>query len=241
MSLRKAGKLMKACQKSMIEAFHDEAENLERVLTTFTRAEWDLPTRCEPWTVRDLVGHLTVVLSWLPAMLTDSAPPRAEVSAADYYRPDDRFSPRTDGVRVALARAKAAAHSDPAVLVEDFAATWRLAHLLCSAEPAPRVVRTRHGDAMLLADFLLTRLVELCLHGLDLADALSRPPWPTPYAARAVEHLLLDGAARPLGWDRPAFLRKATGRLPLTPDETRALTDQGVTWLTLGRPRETRP
>ncbi|WP_269802683.1 maleylpyruvate isomerase N-terminal domain-containing protein [Actinocorallia populi] len=225
---------MKTAQKSMIQAFHDEAWKLEDVLTTFTPAEWDLPTPCEPWTVRDLVGHLTVVISWLPAMLTDPAPSRAEVSAAAYYRPDDRFSPQTDQARVALARAKAAAHATPPDLVEDFAATWRLAHALCAAEPAPRVVRTRHGDAMLLADFLLTRLVELTLHGLDLAAALARTPWPTPHAARAVEHLLLGGASRPDGWDRATFLRKATGRLPLTPAETRALTDRNITWLALG-------
>jgi len=232
-SLRKMGKLMKADQKSMIQVFHDEAENLEDVLTTFTPVEWDRPTPCEPWTVRDLVGHLTVVISWLPAMLTDSAPARAEVSAAGYYSPDERFSPETDQARIALARSKATAHAAPSGLVEEFAATWRLAHSLCAAEPAPRVVRTRHGDAMLLADFLLTRLVELTLHGLDLATALSRAPWPTPRAAQAVEHLLLGGASRPGGWDRPTFLRKATGRLPLTPAETRTLTDQGITWLSL--------
>lgn len=224
---------MKADQKSMIQIFHDEAENLEGVLTTFTPAEWDLPTPCEPWTVRDLVGHLTVVISWLPVMLTEPAPARAGTSAAGYYRPDDRFSPQTDRARIALARAKAAAHATPSDLVEEFASTWRLAHLLCAAEPAPRVVRTRHGDAMLLADFLLTRLVELTLHGLDLATALARPPWPTPRAAQAVEHLLLGGAPRPSGWDRPTFFRKATGRLPLTPAETRSLTDQGITWLSL--------
>ncbi|MEO3786114.1 maleylpyruvate isomerase N-terminal domain-containing protein [Actinocorallia sp. B10E7] len=225
---------MKAQQRSMIRIFHDEAENLEHVLTGLAPHEWDLPTACVPWAVRDLVGHLTVVLAWLPGMLTAPAPPRAEVSAAAYYRPDARFSPETAAARISLARSRASSHDTPAHLLDDFAATWRLAHALCEAEPAPRVVRTRHGDAMLLADFLLTRLVELTVHGLDLATALSRPAWPTPRAAQAVEDLLLNGAGRPLGWDRPTFLRKATGRAPLTRDETRALDAQGVTWLSLG-------
>ncbi|MFJ2931137.1 hypothetical protein ACIO8G_00025 [Streptomyces sp. NPDC087219] len=43
-----------------------------------------------------------------------------------------------------------------AAFAEDFAATWRRADLLCRAPPGGRTVRTRHGDAMLLSEFLLT-------------------------------------------------------------------------------------
>ncbi len=109
---------------------------------------------------------------------------------------------------------------------------------LATAEPSPRVVRTRWGDAMLLTDFLVTRVVELAVHGLDLAAGLDREPWMTPEAAAVTERLLLGpGAAGTLamvGWDRLAFIRKATGRVPLTDDEARLMTEHGVRWLTLG-------
>ncbi|MFI8504487.1 hypothetical protein ACIGFK_39190 [Streptomyces sp. NPDC085524] len=47
---------------------------------------------------------------------------------------------------------------------------------LTRKESERRVVRTRHGDAMLLADFMLTRVFEVAVHGSDLADALGREP-----------------------------------------------------------------
>jgi hypothetical protein len=72
---------------------------------------------------------------------------------------------------------------------------------------------------MLLSEFLLTRVVELAVHGLDLADALDREPWLTPAAADAVLELLLGpghrAAMHELGCDQPTLVRKTTGRAPL--------------------------
>jgi hypothetical protein len=58
------------------------------------------------------------------------------------------------------------------LLANDFAATWQRVDQLCRAEPEDRVVRAGHGDAMLLSQFLVTRVVEVAVHGLDLAEAL---------------------------------------------------------------------
>ncbi|MFI2780192.1 maleylpyruvate isomerase N-terminal domain-containing protein [Streptomyces sp. ALB3] len=38
-----------------------------------------LPTRCAPWTVGDLLGHVCVVIHWLPGMLEASAPGEAGI------------------------------------------------------------------------------------------------------------------------------------------------------------------
>ena len=56
-------------------------------------------------------------------------------------------------------------------------------------------MQTRHGDPMLLAEFLRTRVLELAVHGLDLAAALDREPWMTAPAAGVTEDLLLPSAA----------------------------------------------
>ncbi|MFG3001640.1 hypothetical protein [Streptomyces sp. NPDC048340] len=70
-----------------------------------------------------------------------------------------------------------------------------------------------------MSQFLLTRVVEVAVHGLDLADALGREPWLTAAAGDAVVELLVGSeqmaAAGQLGWSRPYFLRRATGREPL--------------------------
>ena len=179
-----------------LEAFRLEAQALSGVVAGLSAAEWNLPTRCPPWTVRELLGHIRVAMAWLPDMLAAPEPDEATVSAVEYYRPDDRFSPRTNAARIGLAQDCAAGQADGAALAEDFAATWQRVDRLCRAEPAGRVVRTRHGDPMLLSQFLVTRVVEVAVHGLDLADALGREPWLTPQAAALVTELLLGPGRR---------------------------------------------
>ncbi|MFH8370617.1 maleylpyruvate isomerase N-terminal domain-containing protein [Streptomyces sp. NPDC018031] len=222
----------------VLEAFRREAEALTAAMSELSQAEWDLPTRCTPWTVRDLLGHVTVVVDWLPGMLDAPAPSEAEVSAAEYYRPDDRFSPRTNRARIALAQDRAAKSADGAAFADDFTAVWRRVDRLCRAEPADRTVRTRHGDAMLLSEFLLTRVVEVAVHGLDLADALGREPWLTAQAGDAVLELLLGreqlATVDALGWSRPRFLRGATGREPWHGPEAARIEQLGLRWLALG-------
>ncbi|GLW56020.1 maleylpyruvate isomerase N-terminal domain-containing protein [Kitasatospora phosalacinea] len=220
------------------QAFAAEAAAVEKALSGVGEAAWRRPTRCAPWTVAELFAHVVVVVGRLDGMLDAPAPARAEVTAAEYYRPDARFAPTANADRIALARDRAA--DGPALLAEH-ARTWRDADRRCRAEPDGRVVRTRHGDPMLLTDFLTTRVVELAVHGLDLADALDHAPWLTGPAADLLDALLLaDGDADPdavraeLGWDRPAFLRKATGRTPLDRAEQDVLARTGLTWLTLG-------
>lgn len=101
-------------------------------------------------------------------------------SAVEYYRPDGRFAPQTNEARIGLAQDHAAGQASGAALAEDFVATWQRVDRLCRAEPEDRIVCTRHGDAMLLSQFLLTRVIEISVHGLDIADALGHEPWLTP-------------------------------------------------------------
>jgi hypothetical protein len=91
---------------------------------------------------------------------------------------------------------------------------------------------------MTLTDFLTTRVVEVAVHGIDLADALDRPRWTTPEAAQTVTALLLGhdhaAALAGLGLDQVAFIAKATGRDEFTAAERAAVEQRGITWLALG-------
>lgn len=225
-------------QGRVTQAFPLEAGQLERAMAGVAAAEWRRPTRCASWTVSKLLAHVRVVIAWLPGMLSAPASTRAEVSAVEYYRPDDRFAPDTNAARITLAQDHAAEQLSGAAVAEDFNATWQRVDRLCRAEPEGRVVRTRHADPMLLSEFLLTRVVEVAVHGLDLADALGREPWLTSRAADLVQDLLLgpDGAAvlEKLGWGQLRFLRKATGREPIIKEEALDVSRLGIRWLTLG-------
>jgi uncharacterized protein (TIGR03083 family) len=225
-------------QAQVMQALDGESDALIRGLRELSDEEWERPTRCEPWRVRELLGHIHVVVGWLPGMLAAPAPTHAEISAVEYYRPDDRFAPQTNTARIELASQRASAPVSGAALVEDFAVLWQQVARLCGAQPHGRVVRTRHGDAMLLSEFLLTRLVEVAVHGLDLADALDREPWLTPAAGELIVGLLVGqdqaGLVRELGWDTAGFVRKTTGREPLNDQEAAHVKRVGLQWLTLG-------
>jgi uncharacterized protein (TIGR03083 family) len=221
-----------------LQAFGAEAEQLSRVSSGFTHGEWDRPSTCPPWRVRDLFGHIHLTIGRLDDMLAEPAPDRPDVSPAEYYRPDQRFSAAASAERVDSAVEHARAYHSGAGLVADFEQTWRQIYRACSAQPAERTVRTRHGDAMLLSDFLRTRVVELVLHGIDLARSLERPPWTTDPGGTLVQRLLLGtdepAAVEALGWSRTTLIAKATGRHEITPEERATLDAAGVTWLTLG-------
>ena len=124
-------------------------------------------------------------------------------------------------------------------MAADFERAWLEARAAVQAAPPDRVVRTRHGDLMLLADFLRTRVVELAVHGLDLAIGLDRDPWLTPEAASVVADLVLpDGSAtglrQRLAWDHATLIAKVTGRQSLTPAESEVIQAEHIHWLALG-------
>jgi hypothetical protein len=92
---------------------------------------------------------------------------------------------------------------------------------------------------MLLTDFAVTRVVELGVHGLDVAISLDRTPWLTPPAAAVLDQLLLPaGAPAPLrarlGPDQVTVIAKLTGRIAMTGPEQALLRDSGISRLTLG-------
>ncbi|MEG3635413.1 maleylpyruvate isomerase N-terminal domain-containing protein [Micromonospora palythoicola] len=223
-------------------AFHDECDRLGAVLRTLDRSDLDRPTRCAPWTVADLLAHVRTGAGRLADMLAAPAPGPAQVDAAGYFGAA-KFLPAVDAARIAAARDQAAAgDTGPspgrtgAVLATDFDRAWRATLTAVDAHPADRVVRTRHGDAMTVTEFLRTRVVEVGVHGLDLAEALDRPPWLTPTAARVIADLLTGGQALPpdLGWDRLTLIGKATGRSPRSRTEQQALDTAGIRLLAFG-------
>ncbi|NYH50919.1 hypothetical protein HNR06_000508 [Nocardiopsis arvandica] len=168
---------------------------MERVLLGLSEEEAALPTRCVPWDVAALAAHTVGALHRVLVMLDADAPEGAGplVSAAGYYAPDVRFSPEVNADRVASA-VRAARGAGPGEPGRVLGVSWGKLAARLAVEPVDRVVVTRHGDPMLLTDFLVTRVVELGVHGLDLADALGRDPWCAEEALAVVVRLLFGGS-----------------------------------------------
>ncbi len=214
-------------------AFNAESRRLSKVVAGLDDAAFARPTPCDPWTVAELVYHVGMTMRRLPGMLAAPGPAGpALVSAAGYYRADQRFSAATNADRIQSAQRGAAARA------RDFEEARRHAGLALRTAPPGRVVQTRHGDLMLLAEFLRTRVLELAVHGLDLAAALEHEPWMTAQAADVTGDLLLpaEAAARlraETGWDQVTLIAGLTGRRPLTPAETQLIRSAGIGWLAL--------
>jgi uncharacterized protein (TIGR03083 family) len=223
----------------ILEAFGAESQCLLEVVAGADDAAFARPSPCAPWTVAELVYHVRMTMGRLPGML--AARELADsglVPAAAYYRADQRFSGTTNADRIQSAQRGAAALPGAAERARDFAEARQQAWALLQAEPPGRVVQTRHGDRMLLTEFLRTRILELAVHGLDLAAALERQPWMTTLAAHVTEELLLPSAAADrlraqTGWDQVTLIAKLTGRRPVTPTETQLIQSLGIQWLAL--------
>jgi hypothetical protein len=239
-----------------IAAFRAEAEALAATASTLDDADLDRPSPCAPWTTGALLCHVITAAGRIDqavaagregavaregAPARDVARPRGPlVDASRYYSPDERFSPAVNADRIDTAAEFAARLGTASAMRAELAeATGRTLTVL-GTEPPDLEVRTRHGDRMLLTEFLVTRVVELGVHGLDLASGLGRQPWLTAPAAEVIEDLLLPEArsreelrAR-LGCDRTGVISRLTGRVPLSPGDQEVLAGLGVTWLALG-------
>ncbi|MFF2653022.1 sterol carrier family protein [Streptomyces sp. NPDC058045] len=121
------------------------------------------PSGLGEWTVRELAAHLAMAPGAVLRLLDGPEPPAPTLELVDW--------PRSTASRAAAVdqdtRALAAAHPDPDAL---FAAVeGELTQRLPEA-PDDRVLETRTGG-MRLADYLVTRTVELVVHCDDLSRA----------------------------------------------------------------------
>ncbi len=109
--------------------------------------------------------------------------------------------------------------------MDAFALTWRSGVDLARREGPDRLVQVQWGPRLRLDDYLDTRVLELAVHGLDLADALGIDPWLSADGGAIVRALLtsLLGAPPPRGWDDVELADKGTGRVPLSPRDRDAL------------------
>lgn len=146
---------------------------------------FDRPSVLREFTVRGLAGHLlramTSVAGYLDRPEPAAADPgqgRAVVSAAAYYAAvlGGDTDIQSDLHRSVRQRGVEAAPGAPG----DFAHEWgEIAGDLVSrirAEPPQRLIEVYGGLVLRLDEYLLTRLVELVIHGDDLAVSLGVAP-----------------------------------------------------------------
>lgn len=159
--------------------------------------DFDHPSGCTGWLVRDLVCHL--VIDAQDVLITLVTPTRAEptVDAVTYWDVLTE-APTGDDPLDALIPRLAAAYGDPALLrfhLDDVgSAAGRAARL---ADPAVRV--STRDEVLTVGDYLSAYVLEWTLHHLDLIARLPPPvrlPLP-PAETLAAARETLEAIARP--------------------------------------------
>jgi uncharacterized protein (TIGR03083 family) len=221
-------------------ALDAEAAALLAVASGLSEADLGRASPCEPWTVGELLCHVLIGASRIGPALAAPQPSGAPlVRTAEYYRPDARFSAETNSDRIETAMTLASRLAGPGAIAAELGVRCRESAALLAAARAGQTVVTRHGDRMLVSDFARTRVVELAVHGLDLARGLGRPPWLTTEAADVLDDLLLPAGCgsqlrRELGCDRAGLIARLTGRARLSRAEQQVLSDAGIPRLAFG-------
>ncbi|UFU07159.1 maleylpyruvate isomerase family mycothiol-dependent enzyme [Ruania halotolerans] len=194
-----------------VDELHDQWELLRGRLDDVGAEVLASPSSLPEWTVGDLVAHLGRALDAITAAEPD--PTSEPVPLADYlsgYADDAaQIDRRTKEFSAAIAH-------DPLGGL-DATVARAFAHLDTLAPAGPdAVIRTRRGP-ITVQDFVISRLVELVVHGYDLAPAMAAPVPVDAGARELVAQALVDVVNRRTGYDLtvsdPAtWIKAATGR-----------------------------
>lgn len=191
-------------------AFRESAHWWRSLVGGVDDHQWDLMALGE-WTVRELVAHgaraFKTVAEYVEGEPKD---PTRIATAAEYFR--IVLAEQTPHVHIANRARKEAREEDDWVSATDRA--WAAAELVVSKVPADTDLHLFVGE-MALDQYLATRVVELVVHGTDLAEAIGIPSPPPRSGARVAVDVLLDLAAPD---DAASVVRLLTGRsgsLPL--------------------------
>ncbi|MEV5884566.1 maleylpyruvate isomerase N-terminal domain-containing protein [Streptomyces sp. NPDC052020] len=201
----------------------DAYEALAAVVRPLGDEESWLPTGCTGWAVRDLLFHLLGdAQRALVALHTPAAGP-PDRDAVTYWRdwaPDPAGA--ANGRR--WNRVGASMFLDFRQLRELYLETAAAAARAAAGTPPDTPVATQ-GHVLSAGDLMLTLAVEATIHHLDLTAHLPAAPGPAPAGLAATRAALdgLLGRPGPVDWSDERYARAATGRVPLTPDERRAL------------------
>jgi len=202
-----------------VTALRQETQALSAVLHELDPAQFSRPTNCPPWNLRELVVHMAASVA-IRSPFPTADPQSILASAADYYRRPERDTPAYRERNVDRTQQLARIVAAPGPWFDQISgdAVARL-----SDDDLDRAVFIPGRDPMRLADWVVTRVISIAAHGLDVAITLDRRPWTTGPALAIIRPVFVDllGAEPPasLRWDDLALLATATGRRTLTDQE----------------------
>ncbi|WP_425831426.1 sterol carrier family protein [Streptomyces fractus] len=162
-------------------------DNVRKAVEALTPEQLAAPTRLGDWTVRELAAHITMATSAVARGLAAAGSGKAELTPQDWPMTSAPYAQDVAEYVTGLA-----ADNDLATLYADAGQSLERA---LADHPGDALVANRTGQ-MTLADYMVTRTVELTVHTDDLNDAV--PGLDVPYdrqALAACTRVLADALA----------------------------------------------
>lgn len=192
-----------------------ECLTIERAVSDLEEDAFAQPTNCPPWSLKDLIVHVWQTLQLPPSFRTSTAAP---ATAADWYRRSERETTEYRAQNVDRARAAAERFSDGAASVAALVAAGHDIHRRLETIDGDAVISHPAVGAIRLNDFIVTRVISVTVHGVDIAISTGTSSFTTAEALDVtccVLEDLLDASAVDLGWTKHELLLWATGREPV--------------------------
>jgi uncharacterized protein (TIGR03083 family) len=172
-------------------------------------SQWDEPA-LGVWNVRDLVGHTARSITGVEQYAPQRADTVAVARAADHYH----VALAVEGIDEQIAQrgkdAGADLGDDPLPTIQ---AALERALAAMNGVPEDTVIAYNNGGIR-LADYLATRVLELVVHTLDLAQAIGADVEPPREALAVTLHLLADLAVDSGHGGKLALAATGRGLLP---------------------------
>jgi uncharacterized protein (TIGR03083 family) len=210
-----------------IVALREECEAVSTLGAELAESDFDRPTRCPAWNLKELFAHLYRDVDRIGAYLDSDPPPAATHDSVSYFASFDGTpgGPAASGV---AERSKELANgfASGRELVEGWGRMWPPTLERAAAESPDRLVMT-FGPSLTLCEYVKTRVLEVTVHRMDLENALGRRGWGTDAAVSIVDDILVGllgtEPPRSLDWDVVDFIEAGTGRRALTDAERKKL------------------
>jgi len=216
-----------------IDALDAQCRELAALVGELQDDEWDRPTRCPGWTVKELVAHCEGMLHRLVGANAEEVAGAAEIDRVGYYGYDpdgpregeDPSKTFSEVIRERVVDEVAGRSGDEVRSSLDAGVEAALKGV--RQTPADRVIKRSGHPKMPFGEFVATRVLEFGVHSMDIGHATLRGERVHPDAVPVITGILdgLLGAPLPraIGWAPRTYVLTGTGRRHLLRNERFAL------------------
>ena len=212
-----------------VDALEAQAKDLSALLRELSDEEWDRPTRCPGWTVKELAAHCEGMMQRLVSYNAQAVDGDPEIDRSGYYGYDpegpregeDADKTFSEVIRDRVVEESGARSGEEIRRGVDGAIDEmvRGVHEI----PADRVIKRSGHRRMPFGELVATRVLEFGVHSMDIGHATLRGERIHPDAIPIVTGILDGRLGSPLpkgmGWDARTYILSGTGRRRLESNE----------------------